>query len=412
MTNLEKWRYFLKDIESPDSFINWSYYSLVAAALQRRVWLQEDPYQLFPNLYLMLVGPPSTGKSMAVRPVKSVLEHPKMSQTINKNGLDMLVPRVPTCPDSITLEKLRLNLATSYLRTTTIKDGLFNIGKKYYHNSVAIIASEFGVLIKQNDGDFVNVLNDGYDSCSLTNETKTAGDDDIKNVCINILACTTPNFISNSAMINEGFLSRVILVYEAKPRQLISEIKDPTPDQRRAFDEIIDHIYKLSALCGKVTFSQEALNWFDTYYISGEFHGNRVNKELLLDHYYGRKKIHMKKLAMILHFSENFTKFEISKDTLKRALAILEEVEGRMHLGLRMNSGTNKYHTATTGILHKLEHTPEGIDSKELYWAFNTEVTLGEFGIIMQELRMLSKVRQIGEKWYFGKGEVKKRPGS
>ena len=46
MTNIEKWRHFLKDLESPDMFVDWGFYSMIATALQRRVWLYPDTFTL------------------------------------------------------------------------------------------------------------------------------------------------------------------------------------------------------------------------------------------------------------------------------------------------------------------------------------------------------------------------------
>ena len=76
MTNIEKWRYFLKDLESPDLFIDWGFYSMISTALQRRVWLFPDTFTLYPNLFVLLVGPPAAGKSRVISQVSEHIKNP------------------------------------------------------------------------------------------------------------------------------------------------------------------------------------------------------------------------------------------------------------------------------------------------------------------------------------------------
>ena len=41
-------------MESPDLFIDWGFYSLISAALQRRVWLYPDSMAIYPNVFTLL----------------------------------------------------------------------------------------------------------------------------------------------------------------------------------------------------------------------------------------------------------------------------------------------------------------------------------------------------------------------
>jgi len=79
MTNLEKWRFRLKDVESPNSYIDWSFWFVISSALQRRVWFghKEDPLHF--NQYIFLVGPPATGKGRVIKPVNTLLRANKLN---------------------------------------------------------------------------------------------------------------------------------------------------------------------------------------------------------------------------------------------------------------------------------------------------------------------------------------------
>ena len=74
MNNLGKWRFYLKDIESPDLFIDWGFYSLISAALQRRVWLYPDAMAIYPNIFTLLVGPPAAGKSRVISQIADIIK--------------------------------------------------------------------------------------------------------------------------------------------------------------------------------------------------------------------------------------------------------------------------------------------------------------------------------------------------
>ena len=73
MTPLEAWRHWLEDCESPDSYINFAFYAMVAAACERRIWLTTSKGTLYPNLYTVLVGTPGVGKGQVIKPVLEVL---------------------------------------------------------------------------------------------------------------------------------------------------------------------------------------------------------------------------------------------------------------------------------------------------------------------------------------------------
>src|SRR3974390_1470240 len=58
--------------ESCELYTRWSAITALGAILEQKVWLS-TPDALFPNLYTILVGPPSIGKSRAIGAVRGVL---------------------------------------------------------------------------------------------------------------------------------------------------------------------------------------------------------------------------------------------------------------------------------------------------------------------------------------------------
>src|SRR5205814_9631083 len=63
----------LKATEPPYVYRRWSLLSGVATLLGRQCWVQFGVDQIFPNMYVMLVGNPGTRKSTAIKGIVKVL---------------------------------------------------------------------------------------------------------------------------------------------------------------------------------------------------------------------------------------------------------------------------------------------------------------------------------------------------
>lgn len=379
MTNLEKWRFYLKDSESPESFIDWSYYFLVSSALQRRIWMYEDPRQLYANLYILFIGPPATGKTMSIVPVSEIIKNPRLSIA---NEFQQLTPIIPYSPDSITLEALTKDLASPHcVRVFKYKNDKGE-DKKYASSPISILAEELSVLLRKDTSDFINVLTQGYDSRSIHRKTKNSGEDNIQNVCINLLAGTTPKFMLdsfNDKLISEGFASRFILIYESSPR-FLRTFPGFIAEQKVAYRDIFFHVEQLTKQYGEVRLSEEAEIYFKEVYESGKLTRDRINNDSRLDYYYGRKKVHWLKLAMVIHFSEpeNLGKYIIEKVSLETALVAINKIEPNMHRALA-SSSRNVLDDIVSQMIRTInQHGKEGMGIPRFHMIFNSQTTAAE----------------------------------
>ena len=169
MINIEKWRGYLKDLESPNLFIDWGFYSMIATALQRRVWLYPDTFTLYPNLFTLLVGPPAAGKSRVISQVSEFVKHPsliKRTPKKKKNEVE-IKPFYPISADTITQEGLVRFIVEECARDFFYKNG-DNKKIRSSHFSVGFMIEELGVLLRKNTDNIVNMLNQFYDSRDYT----------------------------------------------------------------------------------------------------------------------------------------------------------------------------------------------------------------------------------------------------
>ena len=61
---------FTEGMPSPEIFRLWAAIGAVAAALERRVWVETAEGEVYPHLYTLLVANPGIGKSIAIGPVE------------------------------------------------------------------------------------------------------------------------------------------------------------------------------------------------------------------------------------------------------------------------------------------------------------------------------------------------------
>lgn len=355
MTNFEKFHFFFKDMESPTHYLDWNFYFMISSCLARRVWFGDNEFPIFPNLYLIFVGPPSLGKSLPANKCKEVLS--KLETIITKppikEGDDPIIKLkklVQIAPDSCTLESL-------WEALSKISEGI-PYGEKprkvYSHASLCFyIGDELGNLFRENTQDLVKFLTAGFDCGNFFRTTKHCGIVDIRNMCINLLGCCTPNWIQDTlsdSLIEEGFSSRVIFLWGEKKRQLTPELRI-AQDQKDAMIELHKHLMELCKLFGEAKVTPEAKQWFNEWYMHSE--ATKANNDPKLAHYYGRKKVHLRKLAMILHFSEK-TDLLITVDDYKKALIILDTVEMSMHKALG-SKNRNPISTLANAILMQVK---------------------------------------------------------
>ena len=337
MTNLERWNFYCSDISSPQSFIDWSFYYIIAASLQRRVWTGSYRKPLFPNIYCILTAEPGIGKGLITSEVTNILKYYKLKKEdsdtpiINDNKEIPLL--IPVGANATSYEALVRNISRS-IRSYwySAEDGK---KKPYVHSSICFCLEEISSLFRKHTEDLVRFLLEAYDCHDYRYESISRGIDFIKNCCLNLLGGTQPSFlrrIFGDELLTEGFASRTIFVYEQSNR--FQRLRPPvfSTEQVAEYNEILKHIKDLTSLYGEVKFTPEATLFLEKWW-QNEAPYRRTNPNLKLTPYYARKNIAAQKLAMILHFSDN-TSMEVNREECELALKILDETEKKMHFAL------------------------------------------------------------------------------
>lgn len=303
---------YTKHMHSTPEFRRWAAIAAVAGSLTRKVWIRSQGQNIYPNLYIALVGPPASGKTRAVAACDSLWHGLK-----NDSGDAM----VHVAPVSLTKASLMDVLGEAKIVEPRV-DPLSPF------NSLLIASKELGALIPTYDPDFLNALTYIYDGEKY--DEKRRGIKDaliIERPQINMIGCTTPSFLLEtmpSTAWDQGFLSRVIVVYKDISGERKLTLEEEPPDFA-ALEGALKHDLNIMARrCGKLVFSKEAgallINWY----------GNKKLEPThpRLQHYNTRRAVNMMKLSIIAAIDADHNMIE--EEDVASAIGWLTEAEVNM----------------------------------------------------------------------------------
>lgn len=359
---LEDWRLYCSAFKSPQTFIDMSFYSLISAALQRRVWLTSPEMPLFGNQYVIMVGPPGVGKGLVLTPYKDILTNLKLrkeqqnqkpvTEEISDKELLEEVKKmkdeigqmqkkkkqeppllIPLSANAITYQALVEDNANSVgsMRVEVCKMAPTGI---YTHNSLSFVLEELESLFYKDADRLVNYLGEAWD-CKKNYEYKTkhGGADVVRSPCLNMLAGTNPGFLEQcyrNRLISGGLSSRMLFIVENKPRFNMFSLPPFTEEQLEAKQRVSNRVEHLGrTMFGQVNWTIEAWEFLKDYFENNP-EKKRINKDRALDYYYERKNIHVQKLALAIHFADS-NSMELSVEEAKESLKTLERLEPKMH---------------------------------------------------------------------------------
>lgn len=304
--------------ESPMSFHFWAAVSAVAAALGRKVWIDQRHFQWTPNMYIILVGPPGVAaKSTSMRGALSLLEN---------------VEGVRFGPQSMTWQALIKSFKDAQQSIT-----ISATGEPVTMSCLTIAASELGTFLRPENREFLDFLTALWDGQKETYRRRTAGEGEviIHNPWLNVIGCTTPAWLKDNfpdVLIGGGLTSRIVFVFGDKKRQLIPYPSDLVQDDSYQEEELclLEDLKQIAEMKGEYKLNDDAKAWGSQWYID-------LNKQGLpahlasgrFDGYIARKQSHVHKLAMVLAASKR-SALTITGEDLRSAERTVTELERDM----------------------------------------------------------------------------------
>ena len=94
---------FTENTESPKSYHIWAAVSCIAGALQRRTWFEWGPDTIYPNQYIILVGPSGESrKGVAISIARGLLSKVSVQLAGQSATKESLIQRMSENPQTFT----------------------------------------------------------------------------------------------------------------------------------------------------------------------------------------------------------------------------------------------------------------------------------------------------------------------
>ncbi|MCP3873377.1 MAG: DUF3987 domain-containing protein [Desulfobacteraceae bacterium] len=265
----------------------WTILSVLAGAMERKVWMDRVYYTLFPNLYVFIIG-------------KSGLIKKSTSTSI---GMDLLreLPDMKFMSERLTAASL-IDQMHRAKKNFDWKEEVVSQSPLYAY------ASELLVLMNEVYGQTTELLTTFYD-CQPNDSTKpwvykARHQEAVKihGPCLNILGCSTESWLRKCIPVSEmegGFTARAVFVVESDgPDEFIAW---PKKDSKRAAMKgaLIDDLMHIYEMTGEVQVTQPMKKEFSEWYNYHMKHIVKPNKDPRFTGYLARKGDLLLKLSMI-----------------------------------------------------------------------------------------------------------------
>lgn len=381
MTFLDHYLNYAAVNESPRSYHLWSGLSLISAIVGRRVFTDMELFSVYPQMYVVLAGPPGVAKSTAMDVAKDFVK-------LNCKQLAM-------APAATTKEAVvqMMGKDDSHCVQKFIIDG-----KPHKFSQLSIFADEIVSLLMCGGRPevMVDFLTEIFSGKDYREATKNKGDYEIRNPYIGLLACCTIETLKqlvNQKVVSGGMSRRCVFVVERTNSHAVPRIKY-TEDQLASREFCKNTWHKLQMLCGGFTWEEEALKFYDNWYVENF---NRINKcqSAVLQHFLRTKPVYCIKLSMLLAVAAENPQLVHTVETFRRATEIVSSAEDGASR-LFDNEGRNELASIGQEIEDWLKMQPPGpVLYKRIYtvfWKSCKDGNTAEIDRILEHLQRTGKV--------------------
>ena len=311
---------------SPERYRRWTALAMVAAVVDRRVYTAiRAGKQLFPNLYILLVGPPGEGKTMAIEAGRALAE---------------TQPHVALAPDHTSYEAFIRQLS----KRAEELDAEEEMPKR--RATLALMLSEWGTFIRTPELDQLAMLAHVYDCGDYKALTIGRGLDFAENLYVNILAGCTPAWFAEGFPPNsyeQGLPTRLVLVYEESvgpldttPPYVSDMTRDPIEEANKLTEFFWPHLDRLAKVRGFVPWDEKAIAGLNSWKAQG--YAPRPDDPMLVG-YCKRRPLNVAKIALLFALARHPDVAKIFLPDFESAKEILLDAEIAMPKALTAAGG-------------------------------------------------------------------------
>lgn len=310
---IKEYMKYVEYTEPPLAFHKWTAVGSIASALQRRVYLRWGMEKIYPNLYIVLLGPAAqTRKSTALKIGEDLVKQINIPTIGQDNSPEAIIREIK-------------GSCTSFDDGTAVR----------MQSAMTCFASELAVFLGQQKSDLQAYLTDWWDSPDdWKRTTKHQGTDDITGMCFTLVGAMAPDWIPHvftPESIGGGFTSRIVFVPESrKAKIIVNPNKCPPPNGRR--DKLIHDLTRINDMAGAYKLSDDAEKFYENWYYKDDTamqEGKFAVPDRAFHTYCGRRSVVLRKLSMCLAAAES-SAMVIEEHHMQEALDMMLDVEARM----------------------------------------------------------------------------------
>lgn len=298
---------------SPTLYRKWAAIFTVAAACERKVWLTTAKGQLFPNQYIVLVGPAGVGKSLCTSLVNNLFTELSSAET-----------PFHLSPTSVTKASLVDALGDAERRIIRPME----IPSINSFNSLTAVINELGVFLPAWESTFMSALTDLWDNGKYHETRRTSKTNiSIPKAQVNLFSATTPAYLNNllpEGAWEEGFMSRILLVYSGE--NIFTDLFCEFDMDEALYKNLLSDLKSIYSLWGGIKVDDEAKQAINEW---GRAGGPPSPDHPKLTSYLSRRIAHLLKLCIISAVASG-DELRITIDNFVEALDWLVEIESFM----------------------------------------------------------------------------------
>ena len=396
--------------ESPVEFHVWAAINAAGAILARNAWIRFGHGRMYPNTYVILVGPPGARKSTSLSIMRKLLTDntsvrfgPSDTGGARQGLLSAMTQKAHSELEDADEEEDIDEIANILNGTGDFKGATgFSVMDldelmsqdvdPRRNNTLYISASEMTSFTGVKQFELINCLSELYDTDNYKYQLKDTKKV-IRNPSLGFIAATTPKSLFLSMpdnAIEQGFMSRTVLVYGAKKTKRLAW---PIPPDEKQLFEIGQILADVDAsIDGEITFTPDAKAACERLY----------DYEIAITddrftHYKERRYGQLLKISMCLAALRQVT--EISLEDVVDAHKLLVHTEKKMPDALG-HYGLNPISIGKQKMTEYFKENPAKLISDSDLWNhFSRDLTRANYLAVVKTLQDTEIIRLVWAKY-------------
>jgi len=380
-----------EDFEAPRIYLKWCLITGVAALLGRRCKLSLGEFiTVYPNLFVLLIGPAGVRKSSAVNTIKKLL----VGTSVRLGPTDTAGQRhgLMAALQGSHTARIRAEIENDMLMPAMFeeKDALRPA------NDMFLIAPELGRILSTSSREMADFLVDLWDGENIVYQTK-GGITRLYEPLLSLLGATTPSSFATLIPENaagHGILSRMLFVHADKNYKDVPLIENTMNakwlEKYKAFQ---GRLYEIDSMRTEFMLEQPAVDFYKKHY---NYIPDLIDPRL--GAYLHRRPIMLLKVSMALAALR--LTFRINKEDISLAHDLLKEIEPLMYRALEY-FGKNKTLFGKMAMIEFLRKLgPEGaVTRSELLSVAAKDLSIREANEAIDNLIASGELTVLGDKY-------------